>query len=149
MNFLFIFPMMAGVFNPSLPIARYLVDNNHTVHYLSFNQLRDPVEDVGAIFYSAVEWEHELYQNRTPDFFSAIDGLRSEYGLVSDGEYLARCKLVNVQIVLQLPGLLRFVDEYQPDMIIYDPIVSMEGAFVAKVANLPAVSLLIFAGPAG
>ena len=39
-----------------------------------------------------------------------------------------RVKLAHVQLELQLPGVLRWLEALKPDVIVYDPIICREGA---------------------
>ena len=145
----FVFPLMAGDVNPSFPIARQLVARGHHVHYLCFSQFRDAIEDTGATFHDAASAEPELYATRTPGPFGAMQALTQETpDAQGGGEYFARVALANVQLELQLPGVLRWLAEVRPAAVVYDPVISREAAVAAKLLDIPAVALLAFAGPA-
>lgn len=148
-SFAFVFPMMPGDLNPSLPVARELVSRGHAVHYLEFEQFRDAIEDTGATFHSAIKYEQELYEGRHADIFGAFTDLKKEYGLEADGPYAVRIKLNNVSVEKQLPGLLRFYEEIGANVVIYDPVVCREAAVAAAAKTIPTVALLAFAGPGG
>ena len=139
---------MPGDLNPSLPVARELIDQGHQVHYLCFEQFRDAIEDTGATLHSALEYESELYAGREPGIFGAFfPSLQTEHGLSDAGPYCTRVCLEYVQIELQLPGVLRFLDAVGATGVVYDPVVCPEAAVAARVRGLPAAALLAFAGP--
>ena len=58
-SFAFIFPLASGHINPSLAIARSLVLQGHDVHYLCREQMREAIEDTGAMFHSDIETQPE------------------------------------------------------------------------------------------
>eukprot|EP00928_Gymnodinium_smaydae_P032887 TRINITY_DN23716_c0_g1_i1.p1 TRINITY_DN23716_c0_g1~~TRINITY_DN23716_c0_g1_i1.p1 ORF type:complete len:514 (-),score=85.17 TRINITY_DN23716_c0_g1_i1:247-1788(-) len=144
-TFVFVFPMASGHLNPSLPIARSLRELGHTVHYVCLEQMREAIEGTGALFHSAVDIEPELYEGRTPDPFGANTSLGKEYGLSE--LFTARLLLQNVQIELQLPGLVRFLQSVSADAVICCPLFNFEAIVAAKSLNIPSISIVTIAGP--
>ena len=48
LRFAFAFPMATGHINPSLPLARSLVELGHEVHYLSRDEMQQMIEKTGV-----------------------------------------------------------------------------------------------------
>lgn len=144
--FLFVFPKMPGDVNPSFPLARRLVGAGHVVYYLS-PDYRAAIEDTGAIFLDVAEW-YDLYkEGRTPETFGAANQLKKELSLPeSDGEYMVRVKVANVELEKKLEGILRAIRETKADTIVYDPILNREAAAAAEIAKVGIVGLLCFNG---
>jgi UDP:flavonoid glycosyltransferase YjiC (YdhE family) len=143
-----IFPMMAGDLNPCLPIARHLAKQAHSLHFLCFDVFRDAIVDTGATFHDAVEVNSELYATRKPDPFGAMSTLKHEFNLTNKGEYHVRVLLANVQLELELPGTLRFLQDVKPSVVLYDPVLSRAAAVAATMLRIPSVAILAYAGPA-
>jgi len=146
-SFAFVFPMASGHINPSLPIARGLVERGHQVHYVCAQQMRKAIEDTGAVFHAQIDVEPELYEGRAPDAFGALGSLQQEHGLQGDSISLVRLKLTSVQLELQIPGMLRLLREIGAAAVVYDPLFNVEAALAAKTIGIPAVPLLTIAGP--
>jgi len=144
-RFAFIFPMASGHINPSLPIARSLVDLGHEVHYLCREQMREAIEDTGSAFHSDVEWETELYDGREPDILGAMECLKAQHGL-DKGKILGSLKLMTVQVELMLPGVLRFLRKVAPNAIVFCPLLNAEAALAGRVLRIPSIALLTTAG---
>jgi len=145
--FVFIFPTHVGHTNPSLPIARRLVELGHEVHYVCHDPLRLKIEATGAVFHSAVQCEPELYLGRGTNFFSMLTHIEEEFGLDPEKVVVALWQLQNVMIAKVLPGLLRLLGELKPDVIIACPVASPEGSAAAEAIGRPFVALNTFAGP--
>lgn len=146
-RFVFAFPMASGHINPSLPVARSLVDLGHQVHYLCREQMREAIEDTGAVFHSEVECQPELYKGREPDIWGAMDCLKREHGLQGLGALQGAFRVMAIQMELQLPGLMRFLREMEPSAIVFCPIMNTEAALAARMLGIPAIGLLTTAGP--
>mmetsp|Transcript_20600 Transcript_20600/g.57287 ORF Transcript_20600/g.57287 Transcript_20600/m.57287 type:complete len:494 (+) Transcript_20600:75-1556(+) len=144
--FLFVFAKMPGDVNPSFPISRTLVARGHTVYYLC-PDYRAAVEDTGATFLDATEY-YDLYkEGRTPETFNASNQLKLELGLPeSDGEYMVRVKIANVELEKLLGGVLRAIEDTKADAIVYDPVLCRQAAVAAEISKLPVVALLAFNG---
>eukprot|EP00408_Alexandrium_pacificum_P041196 CAMPEP_0171237504 /NCGR_PEP_ID=MMETSP0790-20130122/42999_1 /TAXON_ID=2925 /ORGANISM="Alexandrium catenella, Strain OF101" /LENGTH=509 /DNA_ID=CAMNT_0011703855 /DNA_START=102 /DNA_END=1631 /DNA_ORIENTATION=+ len=145
--FAFVFGMASGHINPSFPIARALVKLGHRVHYLSREQMREPVEDTGAAFHSDIENEPELYSGRDPGMFAAIDDLKEEHGMQHDSMIVAAFKLEEVIHEMMLPGLIRWLRKVGAQAVVYCPMINKEGALAGKVCGIPRIALLTTAGP--
>ena len=65
-SFAFIFPLASGHINPSLAIARSLVQQGHDVHYLCREQMREAIQDTGAVFHSDIETHQSCMLGETP-----------------------------------------------------------------------------------
>lgn len=146
MRFGFIFPMASGHINPSLPIARALVEKGHEVHYLCREQMREAIEDTGAFFHSEISEMPELYEGRNPDIFGAIQDLQKEYGL--EDESLMRAMMKPREIVgeMMLPGLLRWLRRQRIQVLLCCPLMNREAAWGAKLVDIPCVGLMTTAG---
>ena len=127
-TFAFVFPMASGHLNPSLPMARMLLEEGHQVHYLCREPMREAIEGCGASFSSAVDEETELYDGREQDFFGCLEALKTEHGLQEEPMLYAMMKLMPIQMELQLPGLLRWLQKIRADAVVYCPLVSREAA---------------------
>eukprot|EP00931_Biecheleriopsis_adriatica_P057829 TRINITY_DN3432_c0_g1_i1.p1 TRINITY_DN3432_c0_g1~~TRINITY_DN3432_c0_g1_i1.p1 ORF type:complete len:526 (-),score=88.13 TRINITY_DN3432_c0_g1_i1:203-1780(-) len=145
--FAFIFPMASGHVNPSLPIARWLTQAGHKVHYLCLEPIRESIEDTGAIFHSAIDHEAELYNGRDADVAGALNALKQEHGMHGESFLAAYQKLRDVQLDLQLPGVLRFLQLVKPDAVVYCPVINREASIAALLLGIPSIALLTFAGP--
>jgi hypothetical protein len=99
------------------------------------------------MFHAAASYEKELYAGREADAPGALGSLQKEHGLEKDTWWLVWQKLRDVQLELQLPGLLRFLQELKPSALVYCPIASREAAVAADLLRIPSVGLLSFAGP--
>jgi len=146
-RFAFVFPMASGHINPSLPVARALVELGHEVHYLCCEQMRDAIEDTGAKFHCEAQWKPELFDGREADLFGATPSLRTEYGLLEDLPLMSMFKLMGVQMELMLPGMLRWLRELQPSAVVYCPILNKDASYASKALGIPSVALLTMAGP--
>ena len=148
MRFGFIFPMASGHINPSLPIARMLVEKGHGVHYLCREQMREAIEDTGACFHCEVSEMPELYEGRNPDMFGAIQDLQKEYGLEDESLMRAMMKLREIVGEKMLPGLLRWLRRQQVQVLLCCPLMNREAAWGAKLVGIPCVGLMTTAGRA-
>jgi len=146
---LFSLPPHVGHVNPSLPLARKLVELGHVVHYVSHEQLRLKIEGTGAVFHSAVDTQPELYVGRGSDYFSMFVHLKAEFGVDPGKTVLALWQLRNIMLDLQLPGLLRLFHLLKPTIVVFCPLSSPEGGVAARVFGIPGVALNTFAGPGG
>jgi len=145
--FAFVFPMASGHINPSLPMARALVGLGHRVHYLCREQMREAIEDTGAVFHSDVEAEKELYATREPDIFGAFATLKKERDLESENFVHAIFKLRNIQREMMLPGVTRWLRALGAHAVAYCPLMNTETAIAAAALGIPSVALLTTAGP--
>jgi len=144
-RFAFIFPMASGHINPSFPVARSLVERGHEVHYLSFDQMRAPVEDTGATYHSAVEHLTEYYVDPKAGVLEAFSQLLREHGL--DGKFSNIVKVGNMGVERRLPGTLRFLKEVEPHAVVFCPLGHREAPMAAQLLRIPCASLLTTAGP--
>mmetsp|Transcript_126955 Transcript_126955/g.179119 ORF Transcript_126955/g.179119 Transcript_126955/m.179119 type:complete len:515 (-) Transcript_126955:227-1771(-) len=148
-SFAFIFPLAAGHINPSLAIARSLVMQGHDVHYLCREQMREAIEDTGAVFHSDIETQPELYTGRDPSMWGALGSLQEEYGMKGETLSQGRLKLRELAVELMLPGTLRWLEKIKAQAVLCDPLISLEAPLAATVAGIPCVGLLTVAGPGG
>lgn len=144
---LFVFPGFAGHVNPSLPIARSLCCQGHDVHYMCRESMRAAIEDTGAKFYLDSDHQPELYSGREPDNFGALQSLQKEHAIEDDGLMVAHAKLSNVELELQLPGMLRFLQELRPHVVIFCPMCNREAVVAASILEIPSIALITHAGP--
>jgi len=152
--FAFIFPAIPGHVNPSLALARRLVQHGHQVHYLCADNLQKTIESTGAIFHSNVLCQPELYHGRSHEPpLGALGSTMKEFHVEVQGThfgatFIARSMVANVMLEMQLPGTLRFLREVKPHVVVYDPmIVCRDGLYAAQLLGLPSVGLLTVAGP--
>lgn len=146
-TFAFVFPLASGHINPSLGVARCLVERGHSVHYLCRPQMQAAIEDTGAKFHSEIDVQPELYVGREPDMIGAIASLQDEYGLTSQGYVRGRMILKEIMSEMMLPGTLRWLQEIGADVVVCDPLINLEAPLAAKLAGLPCASILTIAGP--
>jgi len=145
--FAFIFPMAAGHINPSLPVARRLVQLGHQVHYLCREQMRAAIQDTGATFHSDVEHEPELYNGREPGLIGAMEDFKKEHGMEGASIMVALAKLREPMVELMLPGVLRWLRRLEPSAVLFCPMLNHEAAIAAKILGIPRVPILTIAGP--
>jgi len=146
-RFAFVFPMASGHINPSLPIARALVAQGHEVHFQSREQMRAAIQDTGATFYDEIKNMPELYQEREPDLFGAMESLKREFGLEDDDMLTSMMKLRPINMELMVPGALRFLQQVKADVLVCCPLMNGDAVQAAKILEIPIVSLLTTAGP--
>jgi len=146
-RFAFVFPMASGHINPSLPIARVLVELGHEVHYLCREQMREAIEDTGAEFHSEIQLKPELFGGREADLFGATTSLRREHGLMDEASLVGVFKLGGVQMELAMPGMVRWLHDLRPSAVVYCPMMSKEASYASKALDIPSVALLTTAGP--
>eukprot|EP00435_Cladocopium_sp_Y103_P061493 s571_g23.t1 len=144
-----IFPLASGHINPSLAIARSLVQEGHDVHYLCREQMREAIEDTGAVFHSDIETQPELYAGRDPSMWGALGSLQEEYGMKGESFSQARLKMRELAAELMLPGTLRWLEKIKARAVLCDPLINLEAPLAAKAAGIPCASLLTVAGPGG
>jgi UDP:flavonoid glycosyltransferase YjiC (YdhE family) len=147
--FAFIFPEWVGHINPSLPVARSLIERGHTVHYVCFETMRGKIEGTGAVFHSAVECEPELFQGRGTDFIGMVLSLAEEFEGVGQSTVARLWQLQPIMVELQLPGLLRLLRKLEPQAIVFCPLSSPEAGVAARILGIPSIALNTFAGPGG
>eukprot|EP00933_Yihiella_yeosuensis_P068420 TRINITY_DN7400_c1_g1_i1.p1 TRINITY_DN7400_c1_g1~~TRINITY_DN7400_c1_g1_i1.p1 ORF type:complete len:574 (-),score=104.78 TRINITY_DN7400_c1_g1_i1:518-2170(-) len=144
---LFVFPMASGHVNPSLPLARVLRKQGHDVHYLCFEQMREAIEDTGAIYHSEIDILPEIFnEQRGFDLVKAFTAVVEEY-LGDVPLLLGLQELKPVLMELQIPGTMRFMKSLRPSCVVYCPICCPHAANVAKALDIPSVALLTTAGP--
>lgn len=144
----FIFPHFVGHINPSLPLARRLVEEGHAVHYVCHKDARAKIEDTGATFHGVADVEPELYKDQSMDFGGMLGDMCSEFDLDMTKPCTTLWALKWLMLERQLPGLLRLLKELMPHAVVYCPERSFEGCMAAQVLGLPRVALITFAGPA-
>jgi len=144
--FAFVFPMASGHINPSLPVARSLVEAGHEVHYLCRPQMREAIEDTGATFHSDVEHEPELYEGREVDLLGALKSLKQEYGLENENFADSAFRFKMPMIEMMLPGVIRWLRSLHPCAVAYCPVMNEEAGFAAQFLGIPSVALLTLAG---
>ena len=146
-KFAFIFPMASGHINPSLPVARALVEEGHEVSYLCREQMKEAIEDTGANFHSEVEALPEMYEGRNVDLFGCLTDLQKEYGLESETLFVAMFKLREIMQELMLPGILRWLRKVKADVVVICPLMNKEACWGAQLLGIPCVGILTTAGP--
>ena len=146
-KFGFIFPMASGHINPSLPVARTLVEEGHEVNYLCREQMKEAIEDTGATFHSEIEALPEMYEGRQIDIFGCLTDLQKEYGLEDDPLFIAMFKLREIMQELMLPGILRWLREVQAEVVVICPLMNKEACWAAQILSLPCVGIMTTAGP--
>lgn len=151
-------PALSGHINPTLGVARLLVKSGCRVEFMCTSEsLRTPIEDTGARFHLAADWQPELYQGRQSEPPLGTTGaVMKEQGVVVQGTHAgaafeARMKVANVMLEMQLPGMLRFLRQFQPSVVVYDAMVggTRDAYYAAKLHGIPAVCILTVAGPGG
>ncbi|CAE7782770.1 yojK, partial [Symbiodinium microadriaticum] len=146
-KFGFIFPMASGHINPSLPVARTLVEEGQEVHYLCREQMKDAIEDTGATFHSEIEALPEMYEGRNVDIFGCLSDLQKEYGLEEDPLFVAMFKIREIMQEMMLPGILRWLEKVGVDVVVICPLMNKEACWAAQILGIPCVGILRTAGP--
>jgi len=145
-TFAFVFLMASGHINPSFPVARALVAEGHKVHYLGREQMREAIEDTGATFHNDIHVQMDFYEGRDPSLWGALGSLQQEHQLKGSmtKAFLMLNELAGEQM---LPSTLRWLREIRADAVFCDPMWNYDAMFAAKVAKIPCLGLLTFAGP--
>eukprot|EP00437_Effrenium_voratum_P013875 CAMPEP_0181450790 /NCGR_PEP_ID=MMETSP1110-20121109/28356_1 /TAXON_ID=174948 /ORGANISM="Symbiodinium sp., Strain CCMP421" /LENGTH=518 /DNA_ID=CAMNT_0023575019 /DNA_START=57 /DNA_END=1613 /DNA_ORIENTATION=- len=146
-KFGFIFPMASGHINPSLPVARTLVEEGQEVHYLCREQMKDAIEDTGATFHSEIEALPEMYEGRNVDIFGCLSDLQKEYGLEEDPLFVAMFKIREIMQEMMLPGILRWLEKVGVDVVVLCPLMNKEACWAAQILGIPCVGIMTTAGP--
>jgi len=146
-TFAFIFPMASGHINPSLPVARALVELGHQVHYLCREQMREAIENTGARFHEDIQWQTELYDGqREVHVIGCIQHLQKELGVDKGGAIAGMLKVLPAQLEMLIPGTLRWLREIRADAIVNCPLINIEATYCAKIMELPCVGIFTTAG---
>jgi len=149
LRFAFVMPMATGHLNPSLPLARSLIQLGHEVHYLSREAVRAAIEKTGASFTDAAEEQVELYENREQDIMGAFRTVAREYGMEDAPMMVGFSTISPIHLELQLPGTIRWLQRLQPHVVLFCPMMNAEAVYAAKTLQIPSVGLWTFAGPGG
>jgi len=145
--FVFVFPAAAGHVNPSLAVARALVNLGHEVHYLCCEQFRQAIEGTGATLHNDSDVLTSLCEGRSKSLGEVVTALRQEHGLEQDSFVEAFFKLGCIQQELKIPDLLRFLQKLRANAVVYCASNSSEAAWAAKILDIPSVGLLSLPGP--
>ncbi|CAE7800485.1 ATG26 [Symbiodinium necroappetens] len=149
LRFAFVMPMATGHLNPSLPLARSLIQLGHEVHYLSREAVRAAIEKTGASFTDAAEEQVELYENREQDIMGAFRTVAREHGMEDAPMMVGISTISPIHLELQLPGTIRWLQRLQPHVVLFCPMMNAEAVYAAKTLQIPSVGLWTFAGPGG
>ncbi|CAE7728835.1 ydhE [Symbiodinium sp. CCMP2456] len=141
--------MATGHLNPSLPLARSLIQLGHEVHYLSREAVRAAIEKTGASFTDAAEEQVELYENREQDIMGAFRTVAREHGMEDAPMMVGITTISPIHLELQLPGTIRWLQRLQPHVVLFCPMMNAEAVYAAKTLQIPSVGLWTFAGPGG
>ncbi|CAE7243246.1 yojK [Symbiodinium sp. CCMP2456] len=139
--------MASGHINPSLPVARTLVEEGQEVHYLCREQMKDAIEDTGATFHSEIEELPEMYEGRNVDIFGCLSDLQKEYGLEEDPLFVAMFKIREIMQEMMLPGILRWLEKVGVDVVVLCPLMNKEACWAAQILGIPCVGIMTTAGP--
>ncbi|CAE8642959.1 unnamed protein product [Polarella glacialis] len=145
--FAFIFPMASGHINPSLPVARRLVTLGHEVHYLCQEQMREAIEDTGAVFHSESQQLPEMYEGREADLIGAMGSIKKEFGIEEESMFIAWMKLQPIMTEMTLPGVLRWLEQVAPHAVVCCPLLNKEAVWAANIMGIPSAGIMTFAGP--
>ncbi|CAJ1399483.1 unnamed protein product [Effrenium voratum] len=146
-RFGFCFPAATGHLNPSLPIARKLLELGHEVHYLSRPEMRAKIEQTGASFSDTTEEMPELFAGRETDIMGAMRALGTELGIVDAPMMVGMLSLGPIHLELQMPGAIRWMQRVKPQLVLFCPFMNPEAVYAARYLQIPAVGLWTFAGP--
>jgi len=139
--------MASGHINPSLPVARTLVEEGQEVHYLCREQMKDAIEDTGATFHSEIEALPEMYEGRNVDIFGCLSDLQKEFGLEQDPLFVAMFKIREIMQEMMLPGILRWLEKVGVDVVVLCPLMNKEACWAAQILGIPCVGIMTTAGP--
>lgn len=115
-----------GHTNPTLGVVRELIHRGHQVWYYSYNNMREKIEDTGAIFISCDDYDME--QKLTPQDATRI------------GKDLAFSTQILVDTTLALDDkVCADMEQLQPDCIVADSM-AVWGKAVAMKLGIPFVS---------
>ena len=146
-KFGFIFPMASGHLNPSLPVARALVEEGHEVNYLCREQMKEAIEDTGATYHSEVDELRELYEGRQLDIMGCLTDLQKEFGLEEDPLIIAMFKVKEIMLEMMLPGILRWLRKTGAEAVVVCPLMNKEACWAAQIIGIPCIGILTTAGP--
>eukprot|EP00929_Paragymnodinium_shiwhaense_P015879 TRINITY_DN12398_c0_g1_i2.p1 TRINITY_DN12398_c0_g1~~TRINITY_DN12398_c0_g1_i2.p1 ORF type:complete len:508 (+),score=107.92 TRINITY_DN12398_c0_g1_i2:66-1589(+) len=156
MRVFFAMPAFAGHVNPTLGVARELVRLGVQVDFMcTCDNLKDAIEDTGSTFHRAADWQPEVYKGRHSEPPLGVgNSIMKECGVATRGStaaaaFEARLKVNNVLLEMQLPGMLRFMEQMKPHAVVYDAMVSgtRDAYYAAKLLGIPTICVLTVAGP--
>eukprot|EP00490_Sorites_sp_Unknown_P009257 CAMPEP_0114664414 /NCGR_PEP_ID=MMETSP0191-20121206/28783_1 /TAXON_ID=126664 /ORGANISM="Sorites sp." /LENGTH=460 /DNA_ID=CAMNT_0001906531 /DNA_START=74 /DNA_END=1456 /DNA_ORIENTATION=+ len=139
--------MASGHLNPSLPVARALVDGGHEVHYLCREQMREAIEGTGAEFHDEVKQMPEMYEGRSPDMFGALNDVTREHGLEDEPLMVAMMKTKEIMGEMMLPGLLRWLKDVRAQVVVCCPLMNRDACLACEILGIPCVGIMTTAGP--
>eukprot|EP00928_Gymnodinium_smaydae_P053231 TRINITY_DN37272_c0_g1_i1.p1 TRINITY_DN37272_c0_g1~~TRINITY_DN37272_c0_g1_i1.p1 ORF type:complete len:516 (-),score=44.00 TRINITY_DN37272_c0_g1_i1:263-1810(-) len=132
----FVFPKFAGHVNPSLPVARRLVEMGHAVHYLVHEDMRAAIEGTGSCYHSL-----------TDVFPDDLPVLIKEFGLQDNHFFLNLFLVEDIRNERHLQSVLHWLSDLNPDVVVYCPLACAWASYASKVHGIPSVALLTTAGP--
>eukprot|EP00434_Breviolum_minutum_P013771 symbB.v1.2.012147.t1/scaffold829.1/size159244/17 len=147
LRFAFCFPMATGHINPSLPIARSLIDLGHEVHYMSRQEMQPVIEKTGATFIDVATQQTELFEGRETDIMGCFRSLAKEIGAADQPMMVSMLKTAPRHLELQMPGTIRWMQKIQPHLVMFCPFMNPEAVYAAKYLQIPSIGLWTFAGP--
>ena len=115
-----------GHTNPTLGVVKELIKNNHEVHYYSYENMKEKIEESGANFIAC-------------DKFDSQTKLTNE-----DKEKIAKDLVFSTNLIVDMTlnlddAILKEMQELKPDIIIGDSM-AFWGKLIAQKLNIPFIS---------
>ncbi|CAK9096048.1 unnamed protein product [Durusdinium trenchii] len=141
----FVFPGAAGHVNPSLPIARRLVQQGYQVEYVCSEALRAPIAATGATFRDV---DFVVVPRAAGDVSSAREMIVSTLQAYEDpGANAWALNFGSLAASKLIPIFVDFLRELAPKLLVYCPVLCSYAHLAASHLKIPDVSLLTASGP--
>jgi UDP:flavonoid glycosyltransferase YjiC (YdhE family) len=138
---IFVFPAASGHINPSLPLARGLVNSGWSVDYLASTEFKDAIIHTGATFCN----RDSIFRSAgIEDVTAMVKATAADYGDPVPQWWL---NFGSISTASMLPVYIDWFRSRDPHLIVYCPVLCQVALFASFQLKIPAVSLLTTSGP--
>lgn len=153
MKILFSFPPFIGHLNPSLPIAKALVERGHEVHFISTTEVKEKIINATKIdtsnFYCSRSIHEEFYKGISLDNTSPLapmEAIFSEFNLPKT-EFVSQLMCLNIELERKLHDTIKLMQALNPDIVIYDALIrGRDAMYAARILGIKSVGQFSLAG---
>ena len=153
MKILFSFPPFIGHLNPSLPIAKALVERGHEVHFISTTEVKEKIINATKIdtsnFYCSRSIHEEFYKGISLDNTSPLapmEAIFSEFNLPKT-EFVSQLMCLNIELERKLHDTIKLMRALHPDIVIYDALIrGRDAMYAARILGIKSVGQFSLAG---
>ena len=153
MKILFSFPPFIGHLNPSLPIAKALVERGHEVHFISTTEVKEKIINETKIdtsnFYCTRSIHEEFYKGISLDNTSPLapmEAIFSEFNLPKT-EFVSQLMCHNIELERKLHDTIKLMQALNADIVIYDALIrGRDAMYAARILGFKSVGQFSLAG---